>query len=68
MMELPTPEDLEIMAVKARISMTAACRSAKVTPAVFHRWKSGHSHPTIDNIQKIIDALRAAMANRGSTI
>jgi predicted transcriptional regulator len=60
MTNLPTPQDLEIMAVKAGISMSEACRRAKVSPAVFHRWKRG-ADPGLERVRKIVAELRAAM-------
>lgn len=60
MMDLPTPQDLEIMAVKAGISMTEACHRANVSPAVFHRWKRG-KNPGLEHIRAVLAALRAAM-------
>jgi hypothetical protein len=66
--ELPIPEDLEIMAVRARISVAEACRRASVTPDVFTRWKRGTTSPSIENVRKIIAELRAAIAEvRGAT-
>lgn len=61
MSNLPTPQELEIMAVKAGVSMTEACRDAGVSPAVFHRWKRGKSSPTLDSVSAIIAALKARM-------
>ena len=59
MEDLPTPLDLEVMAVKAGISMTEACNRANVSPAVFHRWKRGHN-PGLEHIRAIMAVLRAA--------
>lgn len=64
MIELPTPQDLEILAVKAGISMTEACGRAKVSPAVFHRWKRGESNPGIEHLRAIIAQLEAAARAR----
>lgn len=57
--DLPTPQDLEIMAVKAGISMTEACNRAKVSPAVFHRWKRG-ANPGLEHIRAVMAVLRKA--------
>jgi predicted transcriptional regulator len=67
MADLPTPEDLEIKAVRAGITMTEACRLAKVSPAVFFRWKSGDSSPTFSRITRVIDVLDAKIAAKGAT-
>ena len=64
--DLPTPQDLEIMAVKAGISMTEACARAHVSPAVFHRWKRG-KNPGLEHIRAIMAELRAAMPNEQGT-
>lgn len=58
---LPTPQDLEIMAVRAGISMTEACKRANVSPAVFHRWKRG-KNPGLEHIRAVIAALHSAIA------
>ena len=67
MADLPTPEDLEIKAVRAGITMTEACRLARVSPAVFFRWKSGDSSPTFRRIARVIDVLDAKIAAKGAT-
>lgn len=59
MVDLPTPQELEILALKAGISMTEACRVARISPAVFHRWKRGMSSPTLESLGKLIATLSA---------
>lgn len=61
--DLPTPQDLEIMAVRAGISMTEACRRADVSPAVFHRWKRG-KNPGLEHIRQIMAVLRGAVSEK----
>ena len=60
MADLPTPRDIEIMAIHAGISVAQACRNADVSPAVFTRWKRGKGTPTLESLGKIMVALRAA--------
>jgi T5orf172 domain len=60
-MAIPTPRDLEILALDAGISMTEACNRAKVSPAVFHRWKRGESNPGAEHLRAIIRELRVAI-------
>jgi predicted transcriptional regulator len=60
---LPEPQDLEIAAVKAGISMTEACLRAKVSPAVFHRWKRG-KNPGYEHIRAIIAVLKATIREK----
>ena len=64
MADLPTPEDLEIKAVRAGITMTEACRLARVSPAVFFRWKRSDSSPTFSRIARVIDVLDAKIATK----
>ena len=62
--EVPTPRDLEIMAVDAGISMTEACKRAKMSPAVFHRWKAKRAAASIENVRSLVDVLRDAINGR----
>ena len=64
MADLPTPQDIEIMAIRAGISVAQACRDARVAPAVFTRWKRGETTPTLESLGKIMAALRAANPNK----
>ena len=64
MLELPTPQDIEILAVKAGITVAEACRRAKLVPDVFTRWKREQSSPSIKNLSAIISELDAEIARR----
>jgi len=60
MQTLPTPQDLEIAAVKAGISMRQVCLEAGLTPSVFNRWKSDKTGgPNVASLQKLLDVLTA---------
>jgi len=61
MQTLPTPRSLEILAAAAGITMAEACRRAEITPAVFTRWKTGNSSPSIGNVEKLQIVLAAAV-------
>jgi hypothetical protein len=65
---LPSPEDIEIMAVVAGMSMTEVCKRARLSPAVFHRWKASISSPSVKNLQTIIDVLRDAIDQKKAMI
>lgn len=64
MQTMPTPQELEILAVKAGISMTQACREAGVSATVFHRWKRGKSTPTLRRIAMLLESLHQAVERR----
>lgn len=63
MTNLPTPQEIEHMAVDAGITVAQACREANLSPAVFHRWKRGISSPTLENLNKLITALKSRVSN-----
>lgn len=65
MQALPTPQDLEIMAVKAGITMAEACRKAGLSPAVFSRWKRGSSSPTLKSLEELMAALDEVQPRNG---
>ena len=65
MTDVPTPQDLEILAVRAGISVAEACRRAGLVPDVFTRWKRGKSNPSIENVRGIVRELECAVAERG---
>ena len=60
MSSLPTPQDLEIMAIRAGITMAEACRRAGLTPSAFHRWKTGKSSPTLRTVEGLQRVLAQA--------
>lgn len=62
MIELPTPQDIEIMAIRAGITVPDACREANLSPAVFHRWKRGKSSPTIKSLKALINVLQVRLS------
>tara|TARA_R110000868_G_scaffold86015_1_gene241490 strand:- start:39 stop:242 length:204 start_codon:yes stop_codon:yes gene_type:complete len=64
MANIPTPQDIEILAVRAGISVAEACSRANLMPAVFSRWKRGVSNPGIENVRAIVDQLEAAIEAR----
>jgi predicted transcriptional regulator len=57
MITLPTPKDFEIEAAHAGISLVDACKIAKVTPAIWHRWKRGKSTPNLATLAKLAKTL-----------
>jgi transcriptional regulator with XRE-family HTH domain len=60
MLNLPTPQDFEIAAVRAGMTMAAVCREAGISPDVFSRWKRGGSEgPKIGSLHKIAAVLRS---------
>lgn len=63
MSDLPTPQDIEIMAVKAGMTTAQACRKAGLSSAVFFRWKGGKSSPTLNSLREIMAVLDEAIAN-----
>ena len=64
MANIPTPQDIEILAVKAGISVAEACNRAKLMPAVFTRWKRGVSNPGIENVRAIVGQLESAIETK----
>jgi predicted transcriptional regulator len=66
MADLPTPQDVEILAVQADMSVAQACRDAGVSPAVFQRWKRGDTTPTLRTLEMILSVLHSAIAKRGA--
>lgn len=64
MEKLPTPQDIEIMAVRAGLAMTAICARAGVSPHVFFGWKAGKTSPTLSKLEAIIAELEQAIASR----
>src|SRR5579859_3843021 len=67
MKQLPTPQDLEIMAVQAGITMAQACRKANLSPAVFSRWKRGNSTPTLGSLSGLLSVLEKAVEERSNS-
>lgn len=67
MLELPTPQDVEILAVKAGITVAEACRRAKLVPDVFTRWKRAKSSPSLKSVGAIIAELDAEIARRAAS-
>ncbi|MCX7178002.1 MAG: hypothetical protein NTX56_04265 [Proteobacteria bacterium] len=66
MANIPTPQDIEILAVNAGISVAEACKRAEMMPAVFTRWKRGVSNPGIENVRAIVEQLEAAIQSRNA--
>lgn len=64
MRELPTPTDMEIMAVHAGITMREACRRAKVSDNIFRNWKRGKHSPRMSSVERLIAVLNAAIQER----
>lgn len=64
MPDLPTPQDVEILAVRAGITVAEACRRAKLAPDVFTRWKRGNSSPSVRNLQAILRELDTEIDRR----
>jgi predicted transcriptional regulator len=60
MTHIPTPQDVEILAVTAGISVAEACRRAKLAPDVFTRWRAGKTSPGIESVRAIVAQLEAA--------
>lgn len=61
MITLPTPKDFEIEAAYAGVSVVDACKLAKISPAIWHRWKRNKSTPnlgTLAKLAKILDDAR----------
>ena len=64
MQMLPTAQDVEILAVKAGMSMRQACLKAEIDPGVFLRWKRGAGSPTLANVEKLLTVLQVAAERR----
>jgi predicted transcriptional regulator len=56
-MIIPTPLDIEIMALKAGKAMRVICKEAGVSHSSFSRWKCGHSEMQPRTIRKLLDVL-----------
>jgi len=66
-MELPTPQDVEILAVRAGVSVTDACRRVSLTPDVFRRWKRGKSSPSIESVRVLVRLLEEIIRDRDNS-
>jgi predicted transcriptional regulator len=62
-MELPTPQTIESLAHDAGLPMKAACALAGIAHSTFIRWKGGRNSPTIENVQRLLDAIAARREN-----
>lgn len=60
---LPTPEQVEAMALDAGLTITEACRRANVARSTFTRWKAGEVDPSIGIVRRIIEAIQNAAAD-----
>lgn len=54
MMNLPTPLELEIKALRAGTTMAQVSKLAKVNAAVFQRWKIGKSQPNMKKLTALM--------------
>jgi hypothetical protein len=52
----PVPRDIERLAFEAGVSLAALCRQAGVTPQSFRNWKFGRVSPSLDTVQRLVDA------------
>jgi hypothetical protein len=66
MQPLPTPQDVEILAVKAGITIRQACLHAGIDPGMFLRWKRRKGSPTLANVEKLLTVLYAAIETQSA--
>jgi hypothetical protein len=52
----PIPRDIERLAFEAGVSIAALCKRAKVTPQTFRNWKFGRFSPSLDTVQRLVEA------------
>ncbi len=64
MSDLPTPEDIEIMAIRAGLSIKETCRRAGISPSVFQRWKCDLASPRLRSVAAMQTVLKRAIADR----
>lgn len=56
MITLPTPFEIERLALERGLSIAAMCRRADLDPSIFFRWKAGNDI-TLGSISRLLDAL-----------
>ncbi len=62
---LPTPESIEAGAAAVGYSMTELCKMAAVHYSGWWRWKTGKASPSLDTVQRLLDAIQAAKPKEG---
>lgn len=67
-MSIPTPQDIEIKAVIAGVSITSACKDAAgaMSATSFFRWKRGSSNPGIERVRALVAYLDRRIAEKGA--
>jgi len=55
---IPTPIDIEVLAVRAGLTMGEACKRAGIAHTTFSRWKHGAMQPTVKTVEKLLMALQ----------
>jgi transcriptional regulator with XRE-family HTH domain len=63
----PVPRDIERLAFEAGGSIAALCKRAKVTPQTFRNWKFGRFSPSLDTVQRLVEAGTALLAEAQGT-
>jgi hypothetical protein len=58
----PVPRDIERLAFEAGVSIAALCKRAKVTSQTFRNWKFGRFSPSLDTVQRLVEAGTAMLA------
>lgn len=59
-----TPELIEAQAKAVGVSINQLCRRAGVARSIFTRWKAGITSPSVENVNRLIAALKAAAGER----
>lgn len=60
MINIPTPEDIEMLAAEAGISTSNACRRAGLSYSMVARWKAG-ANPGIEAVRAVVVVLKKAI-------
>lgn len=60
MEKIPTPLDIEFLALKAGKKMGQVCQEAGVAHNTYCRWKHGKTAINVSTLQKLLDALQAS--------
>lgn len=64
LIEIPTAQEIDLLAVHAGISVAEACRRAKVSPEAFTRWRRAKTAPSIESVRAVVEQLKIAQAAR----
>lgn len=64
MTKLPTPNDLEVLAARAGLSMAEVSRRAGINKGVFNGWRAGKGSPRLAGVQALLDVLSEALNDK----